>query len=590
LPAPYVKRSLISSRVKTGTGGCLGIVRHAANGLPINQDAIAGDFDPEHFASIVSASPNFVAIATTEGRLSYLNAAGRMLIELDAAEAAGSLTLTSLFLPEDLALVREVALNELTRNGRWNGPLRFRNRATDLPVAIDLSLYHVRDGRSDAAPLAIAIVARDVHEQRRNEQRLRALLDAGTTLTNIFDARRAFTDLAELIVRTLATLCVVDLFNDAPDGAKQIERVASYHIDREWRGSHAQIAAFIPSGENATHPVAQLLKDGRSTLVGAISEDWVDANMTSPEHAAFVRAMQLHSLITVPLVARGEIVGALTCALGREAVPRASIPAAYDNDDLFFLEELGRRAGRSIETARLYERERRIAMTLQAASLPTSLPTSPVFHIDAEYRPGKAEATIGGDWFDAFILGNGRIVLTVGDVLGNGLHAAVTMTKLRQAMQSAAMVQADPNVMLDVADATLRLHASDGYATAIAAIYDPDAHRTVIASAGHPGPVLRHGDGAITSFMSPGLLLGMRDGTDTIITEIPTPPGSLLVFFTDGLTEATRDDDEGNRRLQAALNAPEIIASEHPARAIVEHVLRGENAGDDIAVLTLQIR
>jgi hypothetical protein len=556
----------------------------------INLDAAAGEFDPAHFSSIVSASPNFVAIAATDGRLFFLNAAGRKLIGLDAAKSAAALTLTGLFLPEDLALVREVALNELNRNGRWDGPLRFRSCTTDLPIAIDLALYHIRDERPDAAPTAIAIVARDVREQRRNEQRLRALLDTGSTLTNIFDARRAFTDLAELIVRTLATFCIVDLFTDAPAGEKQIERVASYHIDREWRSAHTQIAGFIPAAVNAAHPVQQLLRTGRSTLVVAIGEEWIDANATSPEHAALIRAMQLHSLIAVPLVARGEIVGALTCALGREAVSRASIPVAYDNEDLFFLEELGRRAGRSIETARLYERERRIAMTLQAASLPSTLPTSDAFHIDAEYRPGKAEATIGGDWFDAFTLGDGRIVLTVGDVLGNGLLAAVTMTKLRQAMQSAAMVQADPNVMLDVADATLRLHASDGYATAIAAVYDPSARRAVIASAGHPGPVLRLRDGSITAFTSPGLLLGMRDGTDTAITEIPTPPGSLLAFFTDGLTEATRDDDEGHRRLHAALAAPEVITGDHPARAIVEHVLRGENAGDDIAVLTLQIR
>ena len=482
-----------------------------------------------------------------------------------------------------------MALNELNRIGRWDGPLRLRNRTTDQPIAIDLSLYHLRDGRADAAPAAIAIVARDVREQRRNEQRMRSLLDTGSTLTNIVDARRAFTDLAEMIVRTVATFCVVDIFSDAPAGEKQIERVASYHIDRKWRGSHAQIAGFVPAS-NTVHPVRQLLDDGRSTLVTAMTAAWIDANTTSAEHAAMVHAMQLHSLITVPLVAGGEIVGALTCALGHEAVTRATIPATYDNEDLFFLEELGRRAGRSIETARLYERERRIAVTLQAASLPVELPVSAAFHIDAEYRPGKAEATIGGDWFDAFTLSDGRIVLTVGDVLGNGLLAAVTMTKLRQAMQSAAMVQADPNVMLDVADATLRLHATDGYATAIAAVYNPATQRTVIASAGHPGPVLRDADGTITELTSPGLLLGMRDGTDTVTTEIPTPPGSMLAFYTDGLTEATRDDDEGHRRLHAAIAETEVVAGDHPARAIVEHVLRGENAGDDIAVLTLRIR
>jgi hypothetical protein len=342
----------------------------------------------------------------------------------------------------------------------------------------------------------------------------------------------------------------------------------------------ARMRGFVPGAAHAAHPVAQVLRSGSSSLVPRVDEAWIERVAISPAHAELLRALEPGSLLTVPLVTGGEMLGALTCGLSRGSA------ASYDADDLFFVEELGRRAGTAIQNARLYARERRIAVSLQAASLPRVLPRFEFVRLDAEYRPGKAEATIGGDWYDAFALADGRVAFTVGDVLGNGLQAAITMTKLRQAMQSAAMVDPDPNVMLDVADRTLRGHDPDGYATAIAALYDPRTQVTTLASAGHPGPVLVRADGTNEDYTSPGLLLGLRTADERAVEEIPTPPGSMLVFFTDGLVEATHDFDEGSRRLREALADPAVLRAANPARAIVEAVLRGEEAGDDIAVLT----
>ncbi len=234
--------------------------------------------------------------------------------------------------------------------------------------------------------------------------------------------------------------------------------------------------------------------------------------------------------------------------------------------------------------ARASPRERRIAVSLQEASLPRTLPRFDHLHLTAYYRPGKTEATIGGDWYDAFLLEDGRVVLTIGDVLGNGLRAAITMTKLRQAMQAAAMVEADPNRMLDVADKTLRLHDPDAYATAIAAIYDPKTQATTFASAGHPGPLLRTAGGSVEELGCPGLLLGLRTGKDRRSRVVATPPNSTLVFYTDGLTEATRNVDEGQARLEEALAGLDV-RGDGAARAVVDIVLRGEDAGDDVAVL-----
>ena len=170
-------------------------------------------------------------------------------------------------------------------------------------------------------------------------------------------------------------------------------------------------------------------------------------------------------------------------------------------------------------------------------------------------------------------------------MLGNGLSAAVTMAKLRQAMQSAALVVPDAGTMLDVADRTVRAQSADTYATALAGIFDPAAAQFTFASAGHPGPALRHPDGTIEEFVSYGTMLGLGTGGERDLVTIAVPAGTVLAFFTDGLVEATRDADEGLRRLHRALAEPAVTGADNPARALVEHVLDRHPATDDIAVL-----
>ena len=111
---------------------------------------------------------------------------------------------------------------------------------------------------------------------------------------------------------------------------------------------------------------------------------------------------------------------------------------------------------------------------------------------------------------------------------------------------------------------------------------------TTFASAGHPGPLLRTASGTIEELSSPGLLLGLRTGKDRRFTVVATPPGSTLLFYTDGLTEATRNVEEGVTRLSAAL-ATLDVGRHNAARAVVDIVLRGEDAGDDVAVLVATV-
>ena len=536
--------------------------------------------------SFVETSSDLIAVASTRESLLYVNPAGLKLIGADSS-LSGLRAITDLFPPDDLAYAREVVLAEYERTGVFEGNFRLRNHRTQAPIATHLSIFELRDAETDER--AIALVARDASASRRSDVRLRFLVDAGAALSQSLDYVETFERLAEIIVKSIATYCVIDVLVKTESGAKRIERVAAAHVDRKGRDFLETFAQFVPHLDQVANPVAGTVYDGSSSLVTEMDDAWIDRSTANSEHASALRLLKTRSFVTVPLISGGDVVGALSCALAEEATRRPIANVSYDAEDLFFVEELGRRAGASLFNARTYARERRIAEELQAASLPKALPQIDGMHIDADYRPGSAEATIGGDWYDAFALDDGRIAISVGDVVGHGLRAAITMTKLRQAMQAAAMVDADPDVMLRVANKTILVHDPDSHATALAGIIDVEDRTIRIACAGHPSPLLRASDGSVSELEVAGLPLGVSAGAQFKAATLEIPDGSMLLTFTDGLVEATRDITLGYRRLEAAMSDDDVYLAHSAARAIVDRVLGDGNARDDVAALAIRL-
>ncbi len=531
---------------------------------------------------MAESSRDFVALFSPDGYVFYANPATARLLE-GAGAKVETLQLEELFAPEDRAFVREVIWSAVRREGSWHGESRLLDRPGNRLRNVRLSAFFLY--REDSEPPVLALTGHDIGEQRRAEHRLRTLVDAGPSLSNSLDYHQTLENLAELVVRTLATFCVIDVFDATPGRGPRIQRIATSHVERGRREEVWRLSRFLPPEGNGQHPVARIFRDGHSSLVEHVDDAWLAAATISLEHAEAVRALGLRSLLAVPIVAGGKLLGALTCALADETRPRPTLPQTYDAEDLFFVEELGRRGGVAIENALTFEHERSIAASLQAASLPNRLPAARGVRLYADYRPGSAEATIGGDWYDALVLDDGSFVFTIGDVVGHGLRAAIVMTKLRQAMQAAALVDSDPNVVLAVADRTLRLHDPEAFATALAARYDPVTRRLRFASAGHPPPVLRHPDGRVEELANPGTLLGLRTAEAGPTRIAVMPRGATLLFHTDGLTEATRDIAEGQLRLVTALASGAFLAAADPAQAFVSEVLQGREAGDDVAVL-----
>jgi PAS domain S-box-containing protein len=553
------------------------IVRWVGVNIDVD-DQRRADEAREQFVRLAEASDDFISISDEHGNAVYVNEAGRRMLDIGSMDETRGTHMLDFFAPGDRAFVAETMLPTIARDGRWLGEYQFRNFRTGGSVPVWYNAFALVDdaGRTTG----IGTVSRDLRERLRVEAGLRALAEAGASMYSSLDVAGTVKNVAEAVARTFASFCTVE----ALDADGRLRTIAAAHRDP----AALPLVEAVAAARNlkADHPVARAVRYGDSTLIETVSDDWLEVTGIRSAVGDAVDRLDIRSLIFVPIRSAKDarIFGALCCVMDGSD-PRN----AYTPEDLRFAVEVAVRAGLALDHASAYEHERRIAVTLQEASLPRVLPLVDHLYLSADYHPGNSEATIGGDWYDAFELDDGRIAVTIGDVLGNGLDAAVTMGKVRQAMRAVASVIPDPNAMLDVADRTVRAVSDDTYATAMAGIFDPRDHTYTFASAGHPGPVVRYPDGRIEEFRSPGIMLGLRLRGETESVRVPAPPGTALVFFTDGLIEATRDLAHGQARLHAALADPAVAAAANPAGALVANVLDGIEATDDVAVLMAEV-
>ncbi len=235
-----------------------------------------------------------------------------------------------------------------------------------------------------------------------------------------------------------------------------------------------------------------------------------------------------------------------------------------------------------------YDRAHHVASTLQRALLPQGLPEIPGIEFEGVYEPGKSEAQVGGDWYDAVRLADGRVLISIGDVAGSGLQSAVIMAAMREVIRGVAQVYADPATMIDAADRTLKSEHPDSLVTAFVAVFDPITRSLAYCSAGHPPPLLRRTDGTVIDLPSQGLPLGIRARDDVDARVVQIPDGATVLFYTDGLTESTRDIVAGEQLLRESLADADIASEGNLAQAIYDTVL-SDGARDDVAILAMRL-
>jgi PAS domain S-box-containing protein len=287
------------------------------------------------------------------------------------------------------------------------------------------------------------------------------------------------------------------------------------------------------------------------------------------------------ALIGVPLLADGEVTGVL--------VASATPPRVFGGEDLTLLRLAAERVGLAIAHARVYEREHRIAETLQRSLLPERLPTLPGLDVAARYLPAAAEAEVGGDWYDVIPMAGGAVGLVMGDVAGKGLAGATMVGRLRSALRAYALEGHDGARVVEQLNRLLWTEAEDSQmATMLYVIVDPAASSVRWVNAGHPAPLMVVGG-------EPGFLdgagsvpLGVLPFPTYEEASAPMAPGNTLLLYTDGLVERPGENiDDGMAELAARVRE----APEDPD-ALCDHLLAtlvpAGGAMDDVAILTLR--
>ncbi|MEV7566561.1 ATP-binding SpoIIE family protein phosphatase [Streptomyces tanashiensis] len=478
---------------------------------------------------------------------------------------------------------------------RLTGDWHVINLATVRLVAIGFDYVD----RSSEEVVAAYQEERDQLLQRRLALTDRASKRIGTTL----DISRTAEELTEVCTEDFADFVTVDLFDSAleetgtgPPEALAQRRVAQRSVLDDCPESPLRVGGTHTYPDDS-EPV-RALTTGRSVLhhiAGTEMPRWV---APSESHGRVLRDLGLHSVLLVPLHARGEILGLVQFVRHRTSAP-------FDDDDLLLAQEIASRAAVSIDNARRYTHERSTALALQRTLLPRNTVKHAAVETASRYLPAGSRAGVGGDWYDVIPLSGARVALVVGDVVGHGLHAAATMGRLRTAVRAFADIDLMPDELLThLDDVVIRMQreesADEGEtsATCLYAIYDPVSRRCSLASAGHvpptvvtspaPGGTAR----AARVVESPEVPIGPPLGLGGLpfeTAEFELPEDSLLVLHTDGLIAGrTRDVDQGLATLHDVLtSAPDSL--EEICDRLLAALLPGRPA-DDIALLVARTR
>jgi len=253
----------------------------------------------------------------------------------------------------------------------------------------------------------------------------------------------------------------------------------------------------------------------------------------------------MRSLMVSPLLSRDEAIGVLH-------VDTTKPDAPFSTDDLALFSGLADQAAVAVANAHMHERLLRrqrleqelvIAQTVQRSFLPARVPDNPNVELAFHYALARQ---VGGDFYDIAELPDGRLVITIGDVSGKGIPAALLMAKTISEMRIATQPGHSPCSMLSAVNSMmLGSIAPEMFVTALVCLYDPAGRRAVIADAGHNPPVMKHASGELELLeLHKGFPLGVVDDAQYSDQVIDLAPGDTVLFYTDGLTDAEAENGE----------------------------------------------
>ena len=552
-----------------------------------------------------------VVVADRFSNLLFLNEYAVRLFRLpgDVRQLAGSPVLSlGLFAGDDLRKLEDVA-GQVLRGRSWEGTFESirGDGSRALMRALAVPLRHPGGDIDGMVILARVASNRDGQLQQerialleRVGERLAGSLEIGTTLKHV----------AEMLVPQFADHCFIDLFQ----GGQLFRRVMRHASD--WvppPGTWAQVGEQIhyPEGHFSQQAMARL-----DTIV-VTDLDVEPRPAPSAESMAAAREAGLTSVVAAPLYARGELLGVMSLALSRLTDREDRNYGAPDRD---LIGAIASRVAVAIDNSMLFETERATALAFQKSLLPQVIPDLDGLEVACRYVPAKPLETqgqgiqtqVGGDWYDIIPLAAGRVGIVIGDVEGRGARAAAIMGQLRSALRAFAQDEKSPADIMRKLDEWCRSLApadeagvpvvgDPPTASCIYVIYDAWSRELTFANAGHDAPLMITGGvSRQLEFRHKGVLLGVRGkgirGLPTYKEQtIVVPPGAILVFYTDGLTDRrTRADgsghyteDEALQMLQHAVRAAAASGDADAVATAAEFAVPGD-IDDDMAILVVK--
>jgi len=402
----------------------------------------------------------------------------------------------------------------------------------------------------------------------RDRGALTLLAEASEMFAGALDVTLATMLLCQLVVPRFGTWAAVF---GAPDGGAPL--LAASHVDEgeigELRGRLASAGSRRAVSEISDASAASLELQPRLVTSGELPHGILPAGSEA---------------LLVPLTARRRVLGLLL--LARTA-------GSGDGATLDVLIELSRRAALAVEGARLYEERSAVAQALQSFLLPPALPVVAGVQFGARYAAAGEGNEVGGDFYDVFPAGEGRWAVAIGDVCGKGPEAA-TITGLARSVLRLMIEEgrAPQDALRRLNTALLDLGDRGRFLTAALAVLEPhdSGVRLVLATAGHPPPVIVGPDGSVRPVGVGGTLLGVTGEVDIAVEEVELGAGEQLVLYTDGVTERRNGSRWfGDGHLQAALGEtagrpPDVVAG-HLERRV--RAFAPTAASDDLAVLVV---
>jgi PAS domain S-box-containing protein len=534
---------------------------------------------------VLDGAPDAFVALDRDGVITSWNTAAERLFGWSASEAIG-VPFRSLVTPEEFRDRHDERRTALIETPQVVAMQRYDNEfvrrdGTRFPAEATVSKIEIK-----GEPFVSGFI-RDVSERVRRQQeretllreqaaraeaeRVAELVSGMQLLVDAALAHRTLDDILEDLIMRVRGVLQADAATILLADEEERLTVAASSLPRPSQGEPGEQSEPLQVGEGFAGRVAQ-------TREAMLAHDPAPADLPDPA----LGQLEIESLIGVPLLAENAVTGVLVVA--------SVAPRRFSAEDLTLLRLAADRVALAIEHARVYEREHKIAVTLQESLLPAKMPDVPGLEVAARYLPAATEADVGGDWYDVIPTPTGGLGLVMGDVAGKGLAAASMVSRLRSALRAYALEGHEPARVIEQLNRLVWTEARDSQmATLLYMVVEPGESRVDWVNAGHPAPLLVNGRGAGHYLEGPSSVpLGVLPFPSYETVASAMEPGSSIILFTDGLIERPGElIDDGMTQLAARVReAPDDL--EELCDHLLETLVPSSGATDDVAILMLR--